>query len=331
MSTVFKLNAAMPTAFSADAHSIANVFSDPHYFGAPAYQRRFCWTTAEGGRLLDDLLSAYDEAQLAGQDVDHDYFLGAILLVDPRNRRADKTGDDRNTETTRFDIVDGQQRLVTVAILIAVLRDLLETAHASLSDKLQSLITGSRSLPHDGAMRVALRNEDGAFLVENVMLRGACQKETDDFALNEAQQSILDLRTHFVAQLVDRDAVELVSFATYLIERCSVVLIVTNHIDRAHRMFTVLNDTGKQLKRNEILKAEMIGDLPAAEAGHYQTVWDALELQLGGDFEALFSQIRAVNGRSGTHIMAGIRTQVAQAGGAARFIDERTRAVRARI
>ena len=97
-----------------------DLFSSPFHFSVPRYQRPYSWTTAEAGQLLDDVLAA---AGIGGDPAaaEPDYFLGAILLLDGRGGDLPKA---REREPRMFEIVDGQQRLVTLAILAAVLRDL---------------------------------------------------------------------------------------------------------------------------------------------------------------------------------------------------------------
>jgi Protein of unknown function (DUF1524) len=88
---------------------------------------------------------------------------------------------------------------------------------------------------------------------------------------------------------------------------------VTNTIDRAYQMFTSLNDAGKPLTKNDILKAELIGALPAHDRATTTEAWDALAARLGKDFEQLFSFVSSEGGRGSLPILEAIRAQAAAA------------------
>jgi hypothetical protein len=122
--------------------------------------------------------------------------------------------------------------------------------------------------------------------------------------------------------LADLDSAHRRRLADFLVERCSVVLVAAVGIDRAHRMFTVLNDTGKPLARNDILKAELLGSVPERSIATACSEWDGIEARLGKDFESLFSHIRSMYGRPGGHVIAGIRAIAAESGGAEAFIGK---------
>src|SRR5215204_3106075 len=99
----------MPHTLEAAEKPILDIFCDKYVFHIPSYQRPYAWTTEQAGELLEDVLYACG----TGGDVKEQppYFLGSIVLIkDPQRPEAD--------------VVDGQQRLTTLTILLAVLRDI---------------------------------------------------------------------------------------------------------------------------------------------------------------------------------------------------------------
>jgi uncharacterized protein with ParB-like and HNH nuclease domain len=90
---------------------IKEVFSK-FWFCIPAYQRSYVWGKDEISELIEDVKYA-NEHSPAGQ-----YFLGSMVL------------QKKYVETTQgvsfelHDVLDGQQRLTTLLLLIAVIRDL---------------------------------------------------------------------------------------------------------------------------------------------------------------------------------------------------------------
>ena len=103
---------------------------------------------------------------------------------------------------------------------------------------------------------------------------GASRTMPDSDRLSAAEARILEVREHYLSALLDFDAGQRRRLAEFLLERCAVVLVATVGIDRAHRMFMVLNETGKPLARNDILKAELLGSIPGGVAGSACATWE---------------------------------------------------------
>ncbi len=71
-------------------------------FTVPPHQRPYAWVEEQVNDLYRDIADAQKRKT-------EEYFLGTIVLA--------------NTSESRLSIVDGQQRLVTVSILLAAIRD----------------------------------------------------------------------------------------------------------------------------------------------------------------------------------------------------------------
>ncbi|MGL4397573.1 MAG: DUF262 domain-containing protein, partial [Hyphomicrobium sp.] len=113
----------MAASLQATAFTIGNLFSGQILLNIPVYQRPYDWGSDQAGQLLDDMAEAANIG--GGAPSDAPYFLGTLLLMDssggpPAVISAKVSGRE-------FDVVDGQQRLVTLVTLFAVLRDLEES------------------------------------------------------------------------------------------------------------------------------------------------------------------------------------------------------------
>jgi|SRR5687767_5581348 len=82
---------------------IGKIFSSDFFFKIPDYQRPFSWDEENFNNLIDDLIFSLEDQQ---------YFLGTLVL-------------HRQDEKNSFNVVDGQQRLTSLLILLACLRDLI--------------------------------------------------------------------------------------------------------------------------------------------------------------------------------------------------------------
>ncbi|MGB3719411.1 MAG: DUF262 domain-containing HNH endonuclease family protein [Hyphomicrobiaceae bacterium] len=302
-----------PNLFTAPLR-IIELFSDPFRYTVPPYQRRYSWTTKEAGQLLDDIFLAIgDGDELA----EADYFLGAILLTDAGAQAEWRNGLPRTPRT--LEIVDGQQRLITLTILIAVLRDLAQQDGLPWSAKLDGLINVTGN-PVGATSRLQLRGCDNDVIGLCVAAAQGRRAEPDGDSLEPSAEAILEVRDHFLAELQGLSPAERWKLADYLLTRCHAVVIVANDIDHGHRMFSVLNDRGRPLARKDIIKAEVLSGLRPEIAETMLALWNATERRLGEEFDAFFSHLRVIEGKGRLPIIAGIRAVREQAGGSERFM-----------
>ena len=295
----------------AQSITLGQLFADPVLIEAPPYQRAFAWDADEAGRLLEDILGALE----AGRDSREggDYFLGTMLLMDRGFDGWPLEGEPRVLE-----VVDGLQRLTTLTILFCVLRDLAADDGEPPSDRLREVIA-TRAM--NARPRLTLGNGDASFFATYVGASGASHVMPPSDPLTPSAARILEVRERMVSDLLDLEPEQRRRLTEFLLERCYVVFAVTTSIDRAHRMFMVLNATGKPLARNDILKAELLGGVAVAARPQATAVWERMEKSLGDDFESLFSHVRSMHGRPERQVIAGIRTIAAEAGGAQAFIE----------
>ena len=83
-------------------YPLSKIFSMDFDYYIPPYQRPYAWTDEETGTLFDDLYDFYKT------EVDDNYFLGSIVLI-------------KSDDKAHADVIDGQQRLTTLTIILAVL------------------------------------------------------------------------------------------------------------------------------------------------------------------------------------------------------------------
>ena len=307
----------LPTA----SVTLTNLFSAPFHFSVPCYQRPYSWTTKEAGQLLEDILGAAGLSGGAGSE-EPDYFLGTIILIDGAGGDLPKA---RERDPRLFEIIDGQQRLVTLAMIAAILRDLgTERWRWGARNRLDLLIAADSAATkqHGIKFRVEVSAREQAFLETYVQMRGGCSVTPDEEAANEAEERLLTVRAHFIRELSTLDEADRRRLADYLCDQCHFVVVLTRDIDRAHRLFTVLNERGRSLQRNDILKAELLKNIPDARRDEALEKWDRAARLLGGKFETFFTHVFSIYGRGDGKIIAGVRRTIKEVGGPEAFLDE---------
>ena len=242
----------MPSGFTSETISLGRLLADPFGFRIPDYQRPYSWRTDEAEQLLDDLfleLALIED----GTAKDSGYFLGAVLLME-------LPGADNASGTLRlYDIVDGQQRLVTITILLAVIRDLAADDGEAWASTATPHIWTERKTGMEP--RIQLRGRDGSFLRTYVQEARASSVMPVDDELTVGMTHILSVRAHLANAILDHSIDELKRLVSYLLNSCFFSLITTRSVDRAHRIFSVLNERGRPLARNDILKAQILGGI----------------------------------------------------------------------
>jgi len=295
---------------------LADVLADPFTYTIPAYQRPYSWTPAEAGQLLEDIIEA------SGVDntdtTEPDYFLGSILLLDIEG--GGLPGDGPAMPPRLFDIVDGQQRLATITLMCAVLRDLEDDPASEIAQLMNRHIA---TAPRGGSerFRLTLRAPHQEFFNVYVQQPGACGVMPEEDLAGETEQLLLDVREHFLEELSNLDDEARARLGRYLVERCHVIVMLTRDIDRAHRMFIVLNGRGKPLGRQDILKAEVLRDVPEEAKAKAIAQWDEVATRLGiANFESFFSHLRVIHGHGDKPVISGMRAAISSSGGAETYL-----------
>lgn len=299
------------TKIQAAERPVGDVFSDEFRFSIPRYQRPYAWTTEQAGEMLDDLLAA----ATAGTDIDPaPYFLGSIVLVKAENE-------------PQAEVVDGQQRLTTLTILLSALR---EHVSPQFADSLEGRIF-QKGDPIKGTIdqpRLTLRDRDHEFFEKHVQSRVGISSISDlaSDGLSDSRRNFVENGRLFLSRLAVLETEACDDLARYVALHTYLVTVSTQDFESAYRIFTVLNERGLDLTHTDILKSEIIGQIPEPQQQQYTAKWEAEEEDLGRtDFADLFSHIRMVFAKTKAResILKEFRAEVvAKVPDGRRLIDE---------
>jgi uncharacterized protein with ParB-like and HNH nuclease domain len=265
---------------------IGKIFHDDFFFTISLYQRPYAWTTEEAQELLQDLLTAMED----GEKTDDlpPYFLGSIVII-------------KDDEQPDAQIVDGQQRLTTLAMLLAALRSLIQSEFAAdLTSFLCEKGNVIKGTPN--RYRLRLRDRDARFFEKYIQEEVGIEelKSLQETLLPDSQRNIRDNTLGFIRELRVLSEDQLVALAQFIINRCFliVVSVSTPDLDSVYRIFSVLNNRGLNLSYPDILKAEIINSIPPDQQESYTRKWEDIEAILGRDlFEDLFFSLRSIFAR----------------------------------
>ena len=278
----------------AEEQSLGFIFSKNYLFVIPKFQRPFSWAKDNFERLFMDIYESMRDVQ-EGQG---GYFLGSMVLWNERGNI--------------YDVIDGQQRLASLTLLLAVIRDLLRdekfrrTLHEAIfqeEDPVRRIPEVERLKPWDELLdkfRKYVYTEGGtkAFLEDFRSGRIQCKDEDDPvYRMKEAIETYYKLIEEVIPE--DEREEELKKFVQYLFNNVYVVVIKTASFGSAIRLFNVLNTRGMPLSPTDIIKAtnlEAISD-PVVRDIHADK-WIDLEGELGREeLESLLSYVRMIYAR----------------------------------
>lgn len=309
----------MTSSLRCDDVTVGDLLSGHHHYQIPAFQRDYSWTDSEAQRLYDDINTACETARQSVEPLP--FFLGTMLFV----------GSDEPQSSVRSALViDGQQRLITLTVLIAVLRDLVADEHAAA---LQSRIADpSPPEPDDGdGLHVRPRAADASFMEHAIQRPGATRLprgKADLKPVNEPQKRIEAVRALFVKRLKPADPQHRYEIARFILEQCRILRIWAPDIDYAYRLFLSINKPGLPLSDEDIVLAEVVGPLAIDQRHRYETIIEQMSRyrepqQKGRRQDKTFFTHLAVAQRwaRSDRMITLLRREVARTGGPARFAE----------
>lgn len=273
------------------------IFSPQFEFSIPDYQRPYAWGGEQTSQLLSDIMEAQQ------RNPDEPYFLGSLVLVKAEGN-------------PKADVIDGQQRLTTLSILLAVLRELSENPQVR-SEMHEYIVEPGRITSGIASNpRLHLRARDRDFFTRYIQEQGMLPQLfglPDVQVKTDAQIAIRDnakLLHDRLAKLTEEQRMSLIMMLTL---RTFLVMVSTEDLESAHRIFSVMNARGLDLSAADIFKAELIGRVAENVRSGYADKWEVAEVDLGRDgFSDLFQHIRMIRTkvRGRQEILKEFREQV---------------------
>jgi hypothetical protein len=292
---------------------VEELLSGRYAFRIPPFQRDYAWTKTEAVQLVDDIAAALDDQERTGNTTP--YFLGTMLFVDLGGGEAGPR---------LVEVVDGQQRLTTLTILFAVLRDL---APAPEQPGLHALIAGRGG----ATFQLQIKAADTVHFAAAIQTPGAARQPhaAGDAGGRPSRQSIEDIRRELHARLRrDFTSEERQKLAQFALSHCRVLVVSSDDFDYAYQIFLTINDRGKRLTVGDIFRGEILGPLDGDQRRRFERVIEEMDKYLDEAEQTrtrgktFFSHLAAIYGWSGKGIVRELRRAVGQLGGPRAFAGD---------
>ena len=252
---------------------LQQVLEGTKQYRVPLYQRTYSWTPKQLARLWSDIVDLSD-ARI--EDAHAKHFTGSLVL---------STGGI-GPGGAEFLVVDGQQRLTTLSVLIAAIRDHIEKADPDSPEKVARL--------HETYLSDRFkRGDDRLKLLPTQADRDAFRGIVDRTVGDNLRSGVIDAYRFFRARLIEADDPDdphdIDRIASAVLDGLVFVAITANHDDNVYRIFESLNNTGMKLTQGDLLRNYIFMRLGHRGEEVYTSVWLPMQTLLSSaDLEALF-------------------------------------------
>ena len=240
-----------------------------YFFMVPDYQREYVWRVdTEVQQFLDDIQAEYaPDAQTASN-----YFIGSVILV--------KNGN-------QYEVIDGQQRLTTITLTMCAMRDIYQAHSASLNARQQQYFkkVGEWLSTFDVEAdeirpRLTLQYEESKDFLSNLL-------QGKDSASAEDSASILKMREAYNAikqwlqeQYLQQDMDTFTSFVRYFMSSIELVVIESESISSALKIFETINQRGAGLNAMDLFKNLLFRSADASKFAQIKEKWRSMNAHL---------------------------------------------------
>ena len=238
-------------------------------FQVPLYQRTYSWGGKQLAQLWRDLL-AQGEAMADGAPAGT-HFMGSVVITPSPTLQA--------AGVNRWLLVDGQQRLTTLMLALAAIRD--HVGGGGEADRIHRQYLVNEFRQGDDHLRLLPTQADrDAYRAIVLSTPGT----TAAGAVAEAYQFFRTVLTSVDDPDDDQDIARI---EQTIRAGLSIVEITAERSDNVYRIFESLNNTGLQLSQADLLRNYLFMRLPSRGEDVYRDVWLPMQNRLGADLELL--------------------------------------------
>jgi uncharacterized protein with ParB-like and HNH nuclease domain len=211
-----------------EAHetTFATLLNGRVQYRVPLFQRQYAWLKEQREQLWSDIVDLYEERRAGADTAQH--FMGSIVTA-PENLGPNRPG--------MFTLIDGQQRMTTLNIMLAALRDHLAETDGASAERVDGLY---------------LRNQYPEESTDEFKVLPT-QRDRDEFAAliqaqpdTESSRGLRETYRFFRQRLrreedADGNPLDASVLEATLLQGLAVVAITLGPNDNAYRVFESLN------------------------------------------------------------------------------------------
>ena len=249
-------------------------------FKIPINQRKYSWKKEQVEQYWEDIIKTIDDDSAR-------HYLGVISLIN---------NEKLGINTVKYEVIDGQQRLITTLLFIAALRDcLINKGDIKAAEKIQdnylevvirkkkyAKLTSSKLDSYTFDSIVNINEVTGEIDFRNVQI-------TDEEPINENIIKAYKLFYNNILELCERksndidEQLERLDDVQNLLLKIEIIQVISDNISNMFLYFDSLNSRGLQLNQMDIIRNNffrVISDKFSDKIKSYGEMWDNLVLTL---------------------------------------------------
>ena len=252
--------------------NIGDLFSD--FYRIPAYQREYIWIDAKNEdqenqviQFLNDIHEPISNADYDGNKAEQ-YFIGSIVVCP--------------TESKVYQVIDGQQRLVTILLLLCSIRNNFNNfesckENSDVLEVINRLIKNSHvdTLGHAiNENRITLQYQDSENVLSRIINNQNISETNGTKAINNIKSALQTIDGFLNESIESSD--HLTRFFGYLNSKVMLVRISTESVSSALQLFETMNHRGVSLNSFDLIKNRLFMSLPSEEYEEISNKWKHL-------------------------------------------------------
>ena len=247
----------------AAVHSVSEL--KKYFFLVPDYQREYVWKVDDQvEQFLEDIDNEYDNRKIDQKS----YFIGSIIIV---------------KNAGKYDVIDGQQRLTTIVLTLCAFRDLLKTKEldANQQEVLNEIIQwltryDLKTRAHQP--RLELQYEESKDFLDQLVLG---ERYTDEKTTSiKKMQGAYDCIKDWLANNFQNSTEELADYATYFLLSIEVVVIESENLSSALKIFETINQRGAGLNAMDLVKNLLFSQAKESDFQKIKDRWKEINRNL---------------------------------------------------
>lgn len=248
---------------NADVKSISKL--KDYFFLVPDYQREYVWKPDD---QVEQFIIDIDNEFEPNQKDQKSYFLGSIIIVENKGKH---------------DVIDGQQRLTTIIISLCAIRDLLKPLELDTKQKkyfqtVEELLSDFDINTDETQLRLELQYAESKDYLSKLISNEPFE---DDMTASiiKMDQAFNKLKSHFEGYL--KDGVDsLISFTRYFLTKIELVLIESENLSSALKIFETINQRGSGLNAMDLVKNLLFSQASETDFQKIKDTWKNINANL---------------------------------------------------
>lgn len=210
-----------------------------YFFIVPDYQREYVWKVDdEVEQFLVDIENEFEP----GAKTQSSYFIGSIIIV-------------KNAK--KYDVIDGQQRLTTIVLTMCALRDVMQGQQLdeTQSNYLKAISEWLSSFDVEAGkvqLRLELQYEESKDFLSTI-IQGQNSSGETSASIRKMQGAYERIKAELEDHLT-KGIGALTEFAAYFLTKIDLVVIESENLSSALKIFETINQRGANLNAMDLIK-----------------------------------------------------------------------------